>query len=73
MRTRRSKPKDEVDFPPYSVHEQHAAEPGRQLLGTALSRHETFHAAVEDAKSRNEAREGRKFVVCSANLVQWPL
>ncbi|MDA9437239.1 hypothetical protein XH88_36820 [Bradyrhizobium sp. CCBAU 51627] len=61
------------DQPPYSVHEQHASERDRALLGPALSRHETIDAAIEDAKTRGRMRRDKSFAVCSLrNVVVWP-
>lgn len=59
---------------PYTVHEQHAAEPHRRLLGPPLSHHENYTDAVEEAKSRAVAQQGMQFAVrINDDLIVWPL
>jgi hypothetical protein len=65
-----SKIEGEADRP-YSVHEQHAVELGRHLLGPPVSLHHTIGAAIEDARARRKVQD-KTFVVCNeANLVIW--
>jgi hypothetical protein len=71
--TRRHIEDKEARLPPYSVHKQHASEPGRRLIGPPISRHETYTAAVDDAKARNLAGDDKTFVVRAHGLVQWPI
>jgi hypothetical protein len=63
---------DDDQTPFYTVHEQFASEPGQRLLGTPLSQHDTYAAAVEAAKSRSSDEPSKSYAVQYAGLVQWP-